>query len=179
MRRFIIFIIGISLAAVAPLYSAQRGRPATEGQFPGWPTHFEGRALTTLPLSERELRFGRGFPGRIGRFTDGRREIVLRLVTQETRMLHPAADCFRGLGYTISPLPVRLDGEGRRWGVFEARRGEEHLLVSERIYSAADGGAWSDVSTWYWSALVGRSRGPWWAVTIASSPEGPDSQSRH
>lgn len=91
-------------------------------------------------------------------------------------MLHPAADCFRGLGYEISSLPVRIDGEGQRWGVFEARRGGENLLVAERIYSAADGGAWSDVPTWYWSALIGRSRGPWWAVTIASSAVSSASQ---
>ncbi|MCI0665355.1 MAG: hypothetical protein L0220_30200 [Acidobacteria bacterium] len=26
---------------------------------------------------------------------------------------------------------------------------------------------WTDVSSWYWSAMLGRSCGPWWVVTIA------------
>ena len=50
-------------------------------------------------MSEVEQRFAARFPGAIARFSDGERVIVLRHVERPTRMLHPAADCFRGLGY--------------------------------------------------------------------------------
>ena len=26
---------------------------------------------------------------------------------------------------------------------------------------------WTDVSQWYWEALLGRTQGPWWAITVA------------
>jgi hypothetical protein len=38
--------------------------------------------------------------------------------------------------------------------------------VYERIYDVA-GNSWSDVSAWYWAALLGKSAGPWWSVVIA------------
>ena len=44
--------------------------------FPGWPSTFEGRTLTPLPLNEMETKFATGFPGRIARFSDGEREII-------------------------------------------------------------------------------------------------------
>jgi len=117
-------------------------------------------------LSEREERFGREFPGRVARFTDGRREIIVRHVTEPTRRLHPASDCFAGLGYRVRPLPLHVDGAGARWGSFGAERGGERFLVRERIYADA-GGSWPDVSSWYWAAATGADRGPWWAVTVA------------
>ena len=64
-----------------------------------------------------------------------------------------------------TPKPVR-DAEGQLWSSFEARRGQEHLLVRENLVDA-DGRSFADVSSWYWSAVTGRSRGPWWARTIA------------
>ena len=94
---------------------------AADKAFPGWPTHYEGRALTELPLTQRELAFVRDFPGRVGRFSDGRREIIIRWVGAPTRRLHPAADCFRGLGYSMTPMPVRQDATGSRDGLFPRR----------------------------------------------------------
>jgi hypothetical protein len=150
--------------AAAPI-TAGGGNAATA--FPGWPTHFEGRPLTQLPLTEREERFGSGFPGQIARFTDGRRELVVRFVTGATRRLHPASDCFAGIGYRVRPLPLKVDADGTRWGGFTAERGGERFLVRERIYSDA-GESWEDVSAWYWTAASGgKNTGPWWAVTVA------------
>lgn len=106
------------------------------------------------------------FPGRVGRFSDGQREIILRWVTQETRKLHASSDCFKANGYRIEALPIKREGEAL-WSRFIAMRGKVRLEVAERIY-APGGGQWSDVSAWYWAALLGRTQGPWWAVTVAS-----------
>src|SRR5262245_8451285 len=92
-----LFLLSSVLLATAPLWSAPREREPVEALFPGWPSTFEGRSLRELPLSEREERFGAGFPGRIARFTDGQRELIIRWVAAPTRQLHSAADCFRGL----------------------------------------------------------------------------------
>ena len=165
MLRVACFVIACGLAALAPLAPRGVGSSAPAAPFPGWPARFEGAALAPLELSEREARFAEGFPGRIGRFTDGSREVVVRWVAEETRMLHPAADCFEGLGYAIRPLPVAIR-DGVAWGQFEATKGDERLVVRERIYDES-GRAWTDVSAWYWDALLGRSVGPWWSVTTA------------
>jgi hypothetical protein len=45
----------------------------------------------------------------------------------------------------------------------------ESLRVLERIYSSSEnqtGQDWTDVSTWYWQALLGKTGGPWWSVTV-------------
>lgn len=169
MRRSVLYLIACVVAALVPLLPVQPGQhnsTALSAAFPGWPASFDGQTLTALPLSEREERFNSNFPGRISRFTDGRREIILRWTTTATRKLHPASDCFEGIGYSISPLPLYVDEAGSRWGSFIATRGKERLRVYERIYT--DGGeSWTDVSAWYWSASGETSAGPWWAVTIA------------
>jgi hypothetical protein len=68
---------------------------------------------------------------------------------------------------SIKPLPARVDPAGHRWGAFEARRGDEALRVHEHIYDSADKESWSDVSTWCWQAMIGKTGGSWWAVTVA------------
>jgi hypothetical protein len=165
MRGIILFLLAGALAAAVPLWSPPPSRPAGDA-FPGWPSTFEGAPLRALPRTEREERFERGFPGRIGRFTDGRRELIARWVRQETRMLHPAVDCFRGLGYVVKPGPLHRDASGRCWSTFTARKGAERLRVRELITDAA-GHTWSDMSAWYWAATLQRTRGPWWAYTVA------------
>jgi len=51
-------------------------------------------------------------------------------------------------------------------------RDGKHLLVRERIYEAAGERSFTDVSSWYWAAVLGRSVGPWWAILIAeAAPE--------
>ena len=175
MRHKLVYAGACALAFLAPWLSASPKPPgggSAEAVFPGWPTHFEGRALTRLPLSEREVRFGGDFPGRLARFTDGRREVIIRFVTGATRKLHPASDCFAGIGYRVRPMPLKVDEAGARWGGFTAERGVEKFLVYERIYAEA-GGSWEDVSAWYWAAVGGNGLGPWWAVTVAERQAGP------
>jgi hypothetical protein len=162
-----VFLVACGLAALVPLPGA-RSAPASTAEFPGRPSHFEGRPLRELSLGPTEKRFAIDFPGRIGRFTDGEREVVIRWVSSETRKLHPAVDCFRGVGYSVTPTPLSIDAAGSRWGTFVATRGDERLEVRERVYDAS-GHHWTDVSAWYWAAALGKSDGPWWAITVAST----------
>jgi len=168
MRRdYLFYIVACVIAGLIPFLSAQSKLPERTGAvaFPGWPTQFEGRTLTSLPLTELEQRFNTDFPGKIARFTDGKREIVMRWVTEPTRKLHPASDCFQGLGYSVKPLPLRRDENGSLWSSFAASKGSDRLRVYERIHSDS-GETWTDVSAWYWAALK-RGSGSWWAVTVA------------
>jgi len=73
------------------------------------PLQRQNRHPRTWPLSNRETRLMNRFPGRIARFTDGNREIILRYVASPTRTLHPAAECFEAVGYRGPQSP---DGEG-------------------------------------------------------------------
>lgn len=164
MRELVVFIISCLLAAAAPLVRPTANQ--TAGVQADFPSSFEGKALRELPLSEREQRFLANFPGRISRFSDGEREIVIRIVNSETRKLHPSSDCFRGLGYTVEPLPLETDDSGNNWGCFLAKNRSQALRICERVYDE-EGQSWSDVSSWYWAAFVGRTQGPWWAVTVA------------
>jgi hypothetical protein len=168
----IALILAALLAALAPVLSLALSRTLGRDvmvageSFPGWPAHFEGRALIALPLTPREARFVEGFPGRVGRFHDGRREIIVRWVATPTRLLHPAADCFRGVGYAIAPLPARRSAGGEVMSCFRATRGKEAMTVCELI-RGAQGNHWPDVSAWYWSALLGSSPAPWWSYVVA------------
>lgn len=175
MWRAVLYITACAVAASMPLFPSRYGlsdAEASNAAFPGWPRRFEGRALTELPLTAREERFGRDFPGKIARFTDGEREVIMRWVTERTRKLHPASDCFRGTGYAVRPAALRVDEAGQRWGSFTATRGGERLRVYERIYTEGRGDqGWTDVSAWYWSAVGEGADGPWWAVTVAEKEQ--------
>ncbi len=161
-----IYLLACVLAAAIPwLPRPESKRPPLES-FPGWPSEIDGRPIRLLPKSERDTPWSGGFPGRVARFTDGEREIVIRWVTESTRKLHPARMCFQGLGYEVRMAPDRVDRDGSRWGAFVATRGSERLWVVERIRDGR-GRTWSDQSAWYWAALLGRTDGPWWVVTIA------------
>src|SRR5262245_28444559 len=130
--RFAIMAVpaAAALAALAPLLARPSASAVAEaGHFPGWPTHYEGRVLTELPLTQRELAFVRDFPGRVGRFSDGRREIIIRWVGAPTRRLHPASDCFRGSGYSITPMPLGKDAAGAAMGCFRANHDADGLTV--------------------------------------------------
>lgn len=131
------------------------------------PSHWQGRPLRPLALSEVEARFAQRFPGSISRMTDGRQVLVLRGVDQPTRMLHPAADCYQGLGYAITNAQLTRDDGGLLWRCFEATRNGRRLRVCERI-AGADGSGFTDASAWYWAALLGQSTGPWQAWTVAT-----------
>ena len=158
----------VALAALAPLLEPAAAVPSGRGAlFPGWaaaPVPEEG---VRVPLSKRDERFARGFPGEIGVFRRGRDRWIVRWVVQPTRTLHPAADCLRASGYTVTPGAAERDAAGGLWAGAYAQRGVERYSIRERITDAR-GGAWTDVSGWYWAAVLGKSQGPWWAVTRVS-----------
>lgn len=164
IKNLLVFICCL-IVATLPSWSQKEDRRRDDLIFPGWPSRFEEQPLVPLSLTEREARFAKGFPGEIGRFTDGRQEIIIRWVTRETRRLHPAADCFKGLGYTITPSPLYRDANGYQWTQFTAKREQESLRVREII--RGDELGWPDISAWYWHAFLGRTEGPWWAITVA------------
>jgi hypothetical protein len=152
--------------AIAPVIVHLTAPPPVVANFPGWPSHFESNPLKPLPLTAVEKQFQNGFPGKIGRFSDGHRQVILRWIGKETRQLHPSSDCFRGSGYTITPLPLLVDSCGRRWETFRAESQTNSLLVRELIFDQ-NGHSWTDTSQWYWSAVTGKTSGPWWAYTVA------------
>lgn len=146
---------------------ARSPAPAATGSSAEPPAQWEGQPLRPLALSEVEQRFARQFPGTLARMTDGRLVLVLRAVHRPTRMLHPAADCYRALGYSIARQQLQLDGGQRLWRCFEAARSGHRLRVCERIVDDR-GTGFTDASAWYWAALLGQSEGPWQAITVAS-----------
>jgi hypothetical protein len=161
------FLLAAIAAALVPLLHRANGAAQAAGRdFPGWPTRYEGLALTQLPLTRREDAFVGDFPGRVGRFSDGRREIIIRWVGAPTRLLHPAADCFRGSGYSITPMPVRRDAAGAAMSCFRASHQADRMMVCEVINNER-GDSWPDVSAWYWNALFASSSAPWWSFVVA------------
>lgn len=166
MRTITAFIFTCVLAALTPLLPLSKKSKSLDQPFPGWPAKFANQSLQPLPLNQGELRFENEFPGKIGKFSDGTREIAMRWVTEPTRMLHPASDCLQGLGYTVKPQPLFVDEAGNRWGTVQATRNDQTIRVRERIHDST-GNEWTDVSSWYWAAALGKTTGPWWAITIA------------
>lgn len=165
MRACAIHLLACIVAACVPFFVSGHSSVHEDDDFPGLPRAFQQVPLKPAPLSERESRFQAAFPGRIGKFSAGRRTVLIRWVTKETRMLHPASDCYRGIGYHITHLPPCKDSMGLLWGAFEATRGPERVIVKERITDES-GKYWTDVSAWYWAALLGQTDGPWWAYTV-------------
>jgi len=169
------FLLAALAAAIAPLLDQAGGSTSgTSTRFGGFPTHYEGHALTELPLTQREVAFTRNSPGRVGRFTDGTREIIIRWINAPTRRLHPAADCFRGSGYSTTPLPVRRDATGAAMGCFRASRRADNMTICEVIRDDR-GETWPDVSAWYWHAMFSSSPGPWWSIVVAERNGAADS----
>jgi hypothetical protein len=162
MTRISAFAIALSalFAATAPLIPRHRLKPPAPA---AWPALYDGRPLTRLPASAEDAALARGFPGSIARFSDGRRQIVLRQVSTATRQLHPARACFQALGNTITPAPMRVARDGQVASCFDAARAGHVVRVCEQIRDA-DGRSFPDVSSWYWPALLGRSKGPWLAA---------------
>ena len=152
-----------SVAVATRRPDARQPAPKTVSELP---SQWQGQPLRPLALSAVEQRFARNFPGTLSRMTDGRQVLVLRSVEQPTRMLHPAIDCYQGLGYRIAAQQLELDQDRQLWRCFEAQRGDQHLRVCERIVDAG-GQGFTDTSAWYWAAVMGQSQGPWQAITVA------------
>lgn len=137
------------------------GGPTPECAFP---SEFEGLALVEEPLTEREAAFSVDFPGKIARFRAGGNVVIMRHATRATHRVHSAATCLAASGWTVEPLPLeRRDSGG--WSRFRAVKDGEVLLVREQIRSA-DGASIADVPGWFWSALLGRTQGPWLVVSV-------------
>ena len=164
-----LLLAALLTAALWPL--AGRGASDSAGlEVPHeWPREWDGDALRPLALTAVEQRFAERFPGHIGRFAAEGRVWVLRDIAQPTRALHPASDCFRGLGYRIAAMRLEHDAQQRLWHCFAAERGDARWRVCERIVDA-DGHAFTDASSWYWSAQLGQSSGPWHAITTVQAP---------
>ena len=137
-------------------------RPAVE-----WPLVVEDEHLRPLAMDDVERRFADRFPGTIGRFASKDAIWILRRVDRPTRMLHPAADCYRAAGYSIHDERLVLGKNGLR-RCFTAAREADQMLVCEQIVGA-DGEIFTDTSAWYWAAALGQTRGPWLATTRAES----------
>jgi len=136
-----------------------------------WPKQWDNSPMRPVALSAVEQRFAERFPGAMTRMTDGTQTLVLREVNAPTRMLHPAADCYRAIGYRIEKARLERDARERLWRCFTAERARtQSLRVCERIVDAG-GTAFTDTSSWYWAAASGQSKGPWQAVTLARAAE--------
>lgn len=164
--RYLVYSLSCLLASISPLIMSKPEPKLSLEGFTGWQTSFEGKPIKKLPLSKIEQTFSESFPGYVGRFDDGKRQIIIRWVKEETRKLHPASDCYRGIGYKIKALPAFKDKENKYWSRFSAKNNNENLTVSERIYDDS-GNSWLDASSWYWSAFLHKSNGPWSAITIS------------
>ncbi|MBT0570483.1 hypothetical protein KIK84_09090 [Curvibacter sp. CHRR-16] len=132
-----------------------------------WPSHWQGQALRPLALSDVEQRFAQHFPGTVTRLTTGSQVLVLRTVGKPTRMLHPATDCYRALGYRIHSEQLERQAAEQLWRCFVAERAGRQVRVCERIEDA-QGHGYTDASAWYWASIVGQSTGPWLAYTVAT-----------
>ena len=163
----------LATCALAPLAWPRDGLAsvAPEPAATEWPREWKGRPLRPLALDAVEARFAAHFPGRIERLTDDRSVLVWREVRSPTRMLHPASDCYRGLGYRIADARLERDADAKLWRCFVAVRDGRRVRVCERIEDAR-GASFSDASSWFWAAQLGRSTGPWHAITVAT-PLGP------
>ena len=160
-----VMVLCLLWSAASALHPSPSAAPIAG--FREWPSHWDGAPLRPMALGAVEQRFAERFPGAIARLTDGRQTLVLREVNAPTRLLHPAADCYRALGYRIGEIRLQRDPRDRLWRCFVTEGpGGQKLRVCERIVDAA-GTAFTDTSAWYWAAASGRSQGPWQAVTLA------------
>lgn len=173
--RLALFALAVLLAASVPLWgdglSASTEPLAQKGDVV-WPTEFEGRPLTPLGLTARESGFVKNFPGQIERFSDGQREIIIRHIIKPTRYLHPASVCLHASGYEIQALPMETNGNGQEMNCFIAsppERTSQTLKVCEWI--SGNKQHWSDVSSWYWSAIFAPQGAEWWSYAVAEHVE--------
>ena len=159
MRSWFLVAVAALLSAAMPLLP-RTAAPAPQAA--PWPLTFEGRRLSPVPPGTGDAMLARDFPGHVARFSDGRRQIVLRQVSRATRQLHPPRVCFEALGYAVEPEPMHAV-EGGRASCFSAQRGKMTLRVCEHIVDAS-GRVFPDVPSWYWPAVLGTSEGPWLAA---------------
>lgn len=162
----LLFALACLAATFGPAWRFAGPTPQTGFAFPGWPTTFEGQPLQECPLNAVERAFNEAFPGRMGRFTDGTRLIVLRWVIEPTHRVHSGAVCLQAAGFRLTPGDWRRDPDGSLWSTWTAVGPTGTQSIRERCLDV-NGRSWPDVSSWYWAAITGKSEGPWWVVTVA------------
>ena len=163
----LLIIITLHLAVLlVPFNNWQANKQSNPPSFQQWPSTFEGHVIHRLPMTNKERGFNQNFPGKIARFTDGTREIIIRYIEKPSRKVHPSADCLRGSGYQVEPQAIKRDQNDQLWGCVLAKRNGISYRICERLYDQS-GNSWYDVSSWFWSVLLKNSQGPWWAITIA------------
>lgn len=169
-RRFRASALIYSLCACAALVpfvaSSTVSHPVVLPE-PEWPTEILGHKVVAVPSLNEEKSFPADFPGHMRRFTDGTNNYFVRVVSKETRQLHPSSDCFKGMGYNIEPQPLLKALDGSTWSSFKATKGGSSYRILEQLHDT-QGHTWTDVSAWYWHALTHSDAGPWWDVTVAT-----------
>ncbi len=155
----------VVLATVAPLFQ-QHKQEIVSSSSPDWNEVITRNSLHEIKDNRREQStgFASGFPGIVKIFSDGQRDYIVRWVTNYTRQLHPSSDCFRASGYQIEFGPL-VEADGASWSSFIAEKEKLRLKVRERTYDQI-GNSYTDVSQWFWSACLGKTRGPWWSITV-------------
>lgn len=124
-----------------------------------------------LPLETRSAEYAKGFPGTIELFGKDDRRLVVRVINRATRRYHLSADCYRAIGYATEAMPLFQGVDGSMWGRVMAEREGEKIEVRERVVSL-DGQSWTDPSSWFWSAMLGKSEGPWVGYSESVPVEG-------
>lgn len=157
----------LAAATLRPVLAARDApSPAAPAGSPSWPDTFEGAALRPAALLPVEARLARDFPGATAAFEDGSRRIIMRWVRQPTRRIHPIATCLRAGGFSITPRPAFRHADSGLWGVVAARKDGRTFRIREHIVTGDGTALWTDVSSWYWSALLHGGSGPWLAITV-------------
>lgn len=163
-----------ALAALRPSFAPRAAimrDPAVETI--AWPTEFEGGALVASDLLPVEQRFAAGFPGSTAAFEAGGARVVMRRITQATRQVHPITACLKAGGFSTRPAPALRHPLSGLWGVVDAEKDGRRFRVRERICSADGTTTWTDVSAWYWDALLHPERGPWTVIVVIEPKRGP------
>lgn len=169
MTRLVLFLVLAVCAAVRPALHTPATRATCEE---AWPAVFEGAVLTRTDLLPVEARFASDFPGAVAAFEADGARVMMRRITQPTRKLHPIEACLRGAGYEVKPRPALRHPETGLWGVVHATKEGRAFRVREHIVSADGAHTWTDVSAWFWDALLHRERGPWLAITVIEADLG-------
>jgi hypothetical protein len=172
-RRLMVPTVAVSVVIGAlVLFISGSGASKPPAKQP-WPAMLDGVALVELPLSEVEQRFARSFPGQIGRFEWGGREVIMRRTDRPTRRMHPATDCLRAAGFETHAEPLFRDADSGLWGCSTARKNGRRWRVLER-YMNRDGKLLAtDASAWFWQAMAQPDEGPWTAVTVIEELDAP------
>ena len=168
MYHCLIYILCLAAALVPFLDEKQTGGKIALKCDIIFPEFIEKDGLTECQLSPKEAQFFSRFPGKVAKFRDGHRMIIVRVVNTPTRLLHPALECFSGMGYSITANSIFKDENDRLWGSFKAFHRSGKTYSVKEIILDSNGKSWSDVSAWYWNAEFSISKGPWISLVIAA-----------